>query len=223
MYWKDEGYLLSKNNFNENSIIIETFTSDHGKYSGIVYGGSSRKIKKNFQIGNKMLLNWNSKGENKNGYFNVELLKPVSPFFFDDKKRSICILASSSILKILLPERQINRKIYNLFDKLINQLNCDNWILLYVFWELSLFKELGFEIDLKNKKKSFNNTNESIKINGKFFKIPEILLDDDLKTKSNTKIKEALNFNKNLLIENFIAPNNLRFPLSRNILESYYY
>ena len=112
MYWKDEGYLLSKNNFNENSIIIETFTSDHGKYSGIVYGGSSRKIKKNFQIGNKMLLNWNSKGENKNGYFNVELLKPVSPFFFDDKKRSICILASSSILKILLPERQINRKIY---------------------------------------------------------------------------------------------------------------
>lgn len=223
MYWKDEGYLLSKNNFNENSIIIETFTSDHGKYSGIVYGGSSRKIKKNFQIGNKMLLNWNSKGENKNGYFNVELLKPVSPFFFDDKKRSICILASSSILKILLPERQINRKIYNLFDKLINQLNCDNWILLYVFWELSLFKELGFEIDLKNKKKSFNNTNESIKINGKFFKIPEVLLDDDLKTKSNTKIKEALNFNKNLLIENFIAPNNLRFPLSRNILESYYY
>ena len=223
MYWKDEGYLLSKNNFNENSIIIETFTSDHGKYSGVVYGGSSRKIKKNFQIGNKMLLNWNSKGENKNGYFNVELLKPVSPFFFDDKKRSICILASSSILKILLPERQINRKIYNLFDKLINQLNCDNWILLYVFWELSLFKELGFEIDLKNKKKSFNNTNESIKINGKFFKIPEVLLDDDLKTKSNTKIKEALNFNKNLLIENFIAPNNLRFPLSRNILESYYY
>ena len=121
------------------------------------------------------------------------------------------------------PERQINKKIYNLFDKLINQLNCDNWILLYVFWELSLFKELGFEIDLKNKKKSFNNTNESIKINGKFFKIPEVLLDDDLKTKSNTKIKEALNFNKNLLIENFIAPNNLRFPLSRNILESYYY
>ena len=36
MYWKDEGYLLSKNNFDENSIIIETFTYDHGKYTGIV-------------------------------------------------------------------------------------------------------------------------------------------------------------------------------------------
>ena len=45
MYWKDEGYLLSKNNFNENSIIIETFTLEHGKYTGIVYGGTSRKQK----------------------------------------------------------------------------------------------------------------------------------------------------------------------------------
>ena len=48
MQWSDEGYLLSKNNFDENSIIIETFTLEHGKYSGIVYGGASRKNKKNF-------------------------------------------------------------------------------------------------------------------------------------------------------------------------------
>ena len=48
MYWKDEGYLLSKTNFGENSIIIETFTLNHGKCSGVVYGGFSRKLKKNF-------------------------------------------------------------------------------------------------------------------------------------------------------------------------------
>ena len=71
MYRTDEGYLLSKNNFDENSIIIETFTLEHGKCTGIVYGGSSRKQKRNFQIGNKILLNWKSKGENKAGYFNV--------------------------------------------------------------------------------------------------------------------------------------------------------
>ena len=58
MYWQDEGYLLSKNNFDENSIIIETFTLDHGKYAGIVYGGSSRKQKRNFQVGNKIFLDW---------------------------------------------------------------------------------------------------------------------------------------------------------------------
>ena len=88
MHWQDEGYLLAKKNLGENSIIIETFTSNHGKYSGIVYGGSSRKQKRNFQIGNKLFINFKSKNERKIGYFNIELIKPISPLFFNDKERS---------------------------------------------------------------------------------------------------------------------------------------
>ena len=190
MYWKDEGFLLSKNNFDENSIIIEAFTLDHGKYTGIVYGGSSRKQKGKFQIGNKFLLNWKSKTENKSGYFNIELINPISPFFFDDKRRSVCILSATSILKILLPERQINKKIYSSFENLLSDLSSDNWIKLYIDWELALIKELGFEADLA--------------------------------TNYNDNIKKALIFNRNLLMENFIIPNRLKFPLFRNILENYY-
>ena len=37
MEWQDEGYLLSKNIYSENSIIIDAFTLNHGKYNGIVY------------------------------------------------------------------------------------------------------------------------------------------------------------------------------------------
>ena len=149
MYWKDEGYLLSKNNFSENSVIIEAFTLEHGKYTGIVYGGSSKKQKGKFQIGNKFLLNWKSKTENRSGYFNIELIKPVSPYFFDDKKRSVCILSATSILKILLPERQTNKKVYNFFENMLADLRSDNWIKIYINWELSLIKELGFEANLK--------------------------------------------------------------------------
>ena len=222
MYWTDEGYLLSKNNFDENSIIIEAFTLKHGKCAGIVYGGSSRKQKRNFQIGNKILLNWRSKGENKTGYFNAELIIPISPLFFDDKKKSICILSATSILKILLPERQINKKIYNAFEKMLNELKFENWIKLYIFWELSLIKELGFEINFLDKINSENKVNNSIEINNKFFKIPKLLFKKDIKKNYNSEIKEALIFNKNLLLENFIIPNRLQFPLFRNILEKYY-
>jgi len=190
MYWKDEGFLLSRNNYDENSIIIDVFTYDHGKYSGIVYGGASKKQKRNFQIGNKILLNWRSKNENKSGYFNVELINPISPTFFDDKKKITCILSASSILKILLPERQINRKIYNSFEKMLNDLHNDNWINLYIEWELLLIKELGFE--------------------------------DTLSIKKEHSIKKALIFNKQLLMEIFIIPNKLKFPLFRNILENYF-
>ena len=190
MYWKDEGYLLSKHNFDENSIIIETFTLDHGKYTGIVYGGSSKKQKRNFQVGNKILLDWKSKNQNRTGYFNVELINPISPFFFDDKKRSACILSATSILKILLPERQINKKIYNSFDNMLFDLKSDNWIKLYINWELSLIKELGFETNLK--------------------------------ANYNHNTKKALIFNRNLLMENFIIPHGLKFPLFRSMLENYF-
>ena len=154
MYWEDEGYLISKNNFNENSIIIEVFTLNHGKYTGIVYGGSSRKQKGKIQIGNKFLLNWKSKGQNKSGYFSIELIKPVAPYFFDDKKRSACILSATSLLKILLPERQTNNKIYNFFEDMLIKLKSDNWIDIYINWELSLIKELGYETNLKT---NYNN------------------------------------------------------------------
>ena len=190
MHWRDEGFLLSKNNFNENSILIEVFTFYHGKYTGIVYGGTSRKQKRNFQTGNKILLNWKSKNENRTGYFNVELLKPIAPLFFEDKKRTVCILSATSILKILLPERETNKNIYNSFENMLNGLKFDNWINLYINWELSLIKELGFESVVKNKQ--------------------------------NENIKKALSYNRNLLMENFIIPNRMKFPLFRNILEKYF-
>ena len=34
MQWDDIGYLISKNRYNENSIIAEFYTENHGKSSG---------------------------------------------------------------------------------------------------------------------------------------------------------------------------------------------
>jgi len=222
MYWNDEGYLLAKNNFDENSIIIEAFTLNHGKCSGIVYGGSSRKNKRNFQIGNKILLNYKTKNENKLGYFSIELIKPIAPLFFDNKKKTICILAASSILKILLPEHQINEKIYNTYENFLNQLEYNDWIKFYIFWELSLVKELGFATNFLEKKDLSSPKNYTIDINDKIFTVPKMLLEKGLKNITNIEIKKALIFNKNLLIENFIFPNRLKIPTARNILEKYF-
>jgi len=203
MHWKDEGFLLSRNNFDENSIIIESFTLNHGKYVGIVYGGSSRKHKRNFQIGNKIMLNWNSKSQNKTGYFNVELIEPIAPLFFDNKKKTICILAAASILKILLPERQVNKKIYTSFNKLLINFKDSDWIKSYLHWELFLIKEFGYEINL-------------------FSTAPKILFDKNYSNYSNKEVNEALIYNKNLLLKIFLTPNRLNIPLSRIILEKYF-
>ena len=222
MIWNDEGYLLSKRNYDENSIIIDVFTSNYGKCSGIVYGGSSSKQKKNFQVGNKIYVTFKSKNEYKIGYFTVELMKPISPFFFDDKKKSICILSASSILKILLPDNQANQKIYKSFEKLLNVLNEKDWIKLYIFWEIFLVKELGFEINKTNKHGTPKEEKTYVEINEKLFKIPDMLINKENFVFSNIDVSNALAFNKSILFEHFITPNRLRFPLSRNILQKYY-
>ena len=90
---------------------------------------------------------------------------------------------------------------------MISQLNSSNWIKLYIQWELALIKELGYEV----------NSN-----NHHYTDFPKLLLDKNDKNITNLEIKKGLEFTKKLLIQNFILPNKLKFPLPRNILEKYY-
>ena len=79
-----------------------------------------------------------------------------------------------------------------------NKLCYNNWISLYILWELSLVKELGFEINLPNEKNSSNLLDYAISINNKSFKKPKLLFDHTDKNASKDKIIEALAFNNSL-------------------------
>ena len=90
MNWDDIGFLLSKNKYNENSLIVEIFTEKHGKVSGIIFGGTSKKIKNYLQIGNKIFVNYNAKSREKLGYFKIEIYQALSPFYFDNHQKLSC-------------------------------------------------------------------------------------------------------------------------------------
>ena len=92
MNWSDQGFLVSKNKYSENSIITEFYTKYHGKISGIIFGGSSKKIKNYLQIGNKLHLNYNSKNSNSIGYFKIEILNAYTPLYFDHKQKLTVLL-----------------------------------------------------------------------------------------------------------------------------------
>ena len=49
MNWIDEGFLISKNRYNENSLITELYTKNHGKVSGIILGVLQKKLKITFR------------------------------------------------------------------------------------------------------------------------------------------------------------------------------
>ena len=97
MNWEDEGFIIAKRKFRENAIILEVFTSKYGKVNGIVYGGNSRKIRNYLQLINKIFISYNSKGENRIGYFKTELINAISPEYFDNKNKILCINSLSSI------------------------------------------------------------------------------------------------------------------------------
>ena len=126
MIWDDTGFLLSKNRYNENSLIAEVYTKDHGKFSGIIFGGTSKKIKNYLQIGNKIYVNFNSKSENRVGYFKIEILEALSPPFFDNQQKLSCITSSLLLVRILTAELQKNISIYNLIENFYILLKKDN-------------------------------------------------------------------------------------------------
>ena len=151
MQWEDEGFLLTKNKYSENSLIVEIFTLNHGKCSGLVYGGTSRKIKNYLQLGNKIYAKLKAKNDNKIGYFQIEIIDPLSPYFFNNYQKLNCLLASVNILRATLPELQSYKNIYNSFSNFLKKLKFnEDWIFDYIFWEIDLLKELGFDMNLKS-------------------------------------------------------------------------
>ena len=218
MIWDDTGFLLYKNKYNENSLISEIFTKDHGKVSGIIFGGTSKKIKNYLQVGNKLYVNYNSKSENKIGYFKIEIQQPLSPLFFDDHQKLLCISSAIHLVRILTADLQKNEYIYYLLEKFYILLSKENWIKNYIFWELELFKILGYDlkfIDLVEKKIIGNQLQYTTKtLTGKKI-IPNFLVE---KCQTNEDIKTLLIGLKlvgDFLEKTILRPNNLNYPLSR--------
>ena len=225
MIWEDECYLLSKRKFRENANIINIFTQKKGKIDGIVYGGTSRKVRNYLQVSNKLFVSHTSKSDNRIGYFKTELIKPISPLYFNDKQRTSALISICSLLNILLPDSQPNKKIYDSFEKLINSINLENWIFLYIFFEINLIKELGYDTNLMEHSSS-NKDNAvffKIKIDGYIYEIPNYLI---LKTIpdnfTNLLIRKSLYFTRQVMQNKFFIPNNLLFPKARIILENYF-
>ena len=225
MIWEDECYLLSKRKFRENANIINIFTLKKGKIDGIVYGGTSRKIRNYLQISNKLFVSHTSKSENKIGYFKTELIKPISPLYFNDKERTSALISICSLLNILLPDSQPNKKIYDSFERLINSINLENWIFLYIFFEINLIKELGYDTNLAKYSNSMKNDKDYIKdkIDGYIYEIPNYLIQKKIPENfTNLLIRKSLYFTRQVIQNKFFIPNNLLFPKSRIILENYF-
>ena len=219
MIWDDIGFLLSKNRYNENSLITEIYTKDHGKISGIIFGGTSKKIKNYLQTGNQLYLNYNSKSDNRIGYFKIEIYKAYSPIYFDNPQKLNCITSSMNLIKLLTADSQVNIKIYNIIDKFYSIIPEDNWIQKYIYWELELLKILGYDLELRSKvnKKIINDEIFYVAESSTEKKfVPNFLVDKDISVKDHKTLINGLKLIGDYLEKTILKPNNINFPISRS-------
>ena len=220
MNWIDHGFLVSKSRYSENSIIAELYTLDRGKVSGIIFGGTSKKIKNYLQLGNKLHINYVSKNDNRIGYFKIEILNAHSPFYFDHKQKLSSITSAMNMIKILTAEAQANKKVYFLIKDLFNLLNDQNWLKKYIFWELELLKLLGYDIEFENLVEKNLENNKIVyfatSYNEKKY-VPNFLIEKDLEVNDINILQSGLKLVGDYLYKTILKPNNLNYPNSRII------
>ena len=218
MNWNDPGFLLSKNKYNENSIIAEIFTEHYGKCSGIIFGATSKKIKNYLQTGNMLHINHTYKNDGKIGYFKVEILKALSPLYFDNKKKLMCLSSAMNLIKLLTVELQENSKIFKLINDFFVILTNKNWVKEYIFWELKLLKLVGYDLELNkivNKEIINNKTTYYVQSSTEKKIVPNFLVDPDYDELDNNNLLNGLKLVGDYLEKNILIPNNLNYPNQR--------
>ena len=218
MNWIDEGFLISKNRYNENSLIAELYTKEKGKISGIIFGGTSKKIKNYLQIGNRLHVNYNSKNDNRIGYFKVEIIDAYSPLYFDHKQKLSCITSATNLVKILTADSQANIKVYKIINDFFSILKTDEWLKKYIFWELELLKVLGYDLELENLVEKDIIEDKVIyyaKSSSEKKYVPNFLIEKDVEVDDLKTLLNGLKLVGDYLDKTILKPNNINYPNSR--------
>jgi DNA repair protein RecO (recombination protein O) len=148
MEWMDEAIVLSVRPHGETASVVDLLTRSHGRHSGLVHGGRSRKNRPILQIGNQVQAVWKARLADHLGRMTLELKRGTAAAAMDDPP-ALAALTSLCALTRLLPERDPHPALYEVTLFVMSFLDDPSvWPALYVRWELALLQELGFGIDL---------------------------------------------------------------------------
>ena len=148
MDWQDEGMLLFMRPHGESSAIIEMFTAGHGRHSGVVRGGASRRMTPVLQPGAQLSLVWRARLDDHIGTFTVEPLRSRSALLSD--RLGLAALGSiCALVRAALPEREPHPRLWAATMYLCDALLAGpGWQTAYLQWEVLLLEEIGFGLDL---------------------------------------------------------------------------
>lgn len=149
MDWRAEGICLAVRPHAETAAIVDVFTKDHGRHSGLVRGGAGRRLSPVLQPGAQLDLTWRARLEGHLGTFTVEPVASRAAAVMRDRPALAGLAAACGLLASALPERLAYPTLYADTCTLLDLMPITAaWPLAYLQWELGLLETLGYGLDL---------------------------------------------------------------------------
>jgi DNA repair protein RecO (recombination protein O) len=149
MQFSDEGHIVDLLRYGENSLIVTLLSRLHGKVTGYVRGGCTKKQLGVYQLGNTVSFNAYARlEENMPQFRGVELTKAGSVCFMADFQKLAVLSAFCELMKVCVPEKVDLERLGTRIDRFISGIDTPNWLALYSFVEYELLSFLGIGLDL---------------------------------------------------------------------------
>jgi DNA repair protein RecO (recombination protein O) len=149
MDWTDDGIVLSTRLHGESGLVASVLTRGHGRHSGFIPGGISRRSRPIWQQGNVVEVGWRARLAEQLGNFSGELREPHAAKAMDSATELAGLSSACSLVDEALPEREPHPAMYDGFHAFLTVLGHPGWPGIYVRLELGLLQELGFGLDLE--------------------------------------------------------------------------
>lgn len=238
MQIEDSAILIGFSKFQENKLIIECFSSEHGLIKGLC-----RSSPKNFSArchpGDLIKINWKARLREHLGFIQIDTIKSSYYKIFQNGLKSAILSSMLSLLHDWLNEGEHSNYLYDLTMEMLKvlqeQSNALDIIKQYVLFEMAIIDYSGFGLDLakcavthKKSDLAYISPKSGCAISleigssydAKLFKMPSFFISND-NTPSAAEVKNAINVTKFFLENRSYSESFKKLPSARAQIYNY--
>lgn len=149
MNFRDQGIIIAKNSFKEDSYVVTLFTEKHGLYSGVIKRGGKKSVNVLLES-NLVDFFWNARLHEHLGSAKCELIRSYSSFIIQNKMKLYAFNSIVSIIKKAFCERESHNEFFPKFLYYLENLKEKKEFSFsdYIKLEIDLLAETGYRIVL---------------------------------------------------------------------------
>jgi DNA repair protein RecO (recombination protein O) len=146
MLWRNLSIILACKQFSESDKIVTVFNKNIGKTSGMFRGSKCA-----FQLGDVSDISWRGKSIDHLGSIKIENIFSPFRYAFNNSIGMFALESACALCMNCMPDHVPHQELFeSLKAFLLSMVSTkENWLERYVFFEISLLKEIGYGLNLE--------------------------------------------------------------------------